>query len=425
MHPRSLPSRLRQSAVARNTAWMMGGQSARMLVLGAYFLVIARSLGAAEYGRFISALTLAFVITPLVGWGSSPLLVKNASRDRSLLAVYWGNGLLQILATGAVLIPLTGWAAALILPRDTPPALIWAVIVTALVMEPVLILAASAFQAVEQMERVALLNTIPLVARLVAAVVFVRFCPGRGSAVWAGFYLAASALAAGTGLWFAHSLLGPPRLALARIRPELSEGFHFSFALVTQAVYTGIDKTLLARLASAPAAGTYGAACRIVEAALIPINALAYASIPRFFQHGVAGVSSGARYALRLSAWAGAYALAVSALLYLAAPAAVLLLGPGYADTSHALRWLALLPCLMALQTLAGQSLAGSGFQHYRSWFQLFIALLSVGLNVWLIPAYSWKGAVWVSLSCQALLLAGSWGMLAFLRGRKAGSVIG
>jgi hypothetical protein len=38
---------------------------------------------------------------------------------------------------------------------------------------------------------------------------------------------------------------------------------------------------------------------------------------------------------------------------------------------------------------------------------QILVAVANVVLNLWLIPAYSWKGAAWASLGCDGLLAVG------------------
>ena len=39
-----------------------------------------------------------------------------------------------------------------------------------------------------------------------------------------------------------------------------------------------------------------------------------------------------------------------------------------------------------------------------RSGVQALVAFFNVGINLWLIPAYSWLGAAWASIASDALL---------------------
>jgi O-antigen/teichoic acid export membrane protein len=47
------------------------------------------------------------------------------------------------------------------------------------------------------------------------------------------------------------------------------------------------------------------------------------------------------------------------------------------------------------------------------------VAVLNVGLNFWLIPAYSWRGAAWSSLACDGALALVMYGVLMFVMGKE------
>src|SRR5579864_8643360 len=89
--------------LVRNTLWALSGSGMRLLIQAAYFIIIARCLGAGQYGGFIAATALTGVISPFVGLGCGALLIKNVSRDRRLFSEYWGNGLIITLVSGSIL----------------------------------------------------------------------------------------------------------------------------------------------------------------------------------------------------------------------------------------------------------------------------------------------------------------------------------
>ena len=62
---------------------------------------------------------------------------------------------------------------------------------------------------------------------------------------------------------------------------------------------------------------------------------------------------------------------------------------------------------------LAADSLTGAGRQGARTACQVGVAVANVGLNFWLIPAYSWTGAVVSTLVCDGLLAVTLWGVVA------------
>jgi O-antigen/teichoic acid export membrane protein len=80
------------------------------------------------------------------------------------------------------------------------------------------------------------------------------------------------------------------------------------------------------------------------------------------------------------------------------------LLGAEYKDASSALRWLAVLPVLRSVHLFLADALTGAGYQRMRSIIQAVVAMVNVLINMWIIPLYSWRGAAWSSIACDALL---------------------
>ena len=192
----------------------------------------------------------------------------------------------------------------------------------------------------------------------------------------------------------------------------MREGAYFSITLSSQNIYNDIDKTMLARLATLEAAGIYGAAYRIIDVSFTPVRSLLYASYARFFQSGVSGIRGTLAFSVKLLPYAVGYGLLASLVLFLFAPVLPYILGKEYTETVLALRWLSLLPLLKSIHYFAADSLTGAGFQGTRSICQLVTAFLNVGLILWLIPAYSWRGAAWASIATDLVLALAMWGLV-------------
>jgi O-antigen/teichoic acid export membrane protein len=199
--------------------------------------------------------------------------------------------------------------------------------------------------------------------------------------------------------------LGAPKFAPVRIRGELMEGFYFGASLSAQTVYNDIDKTMLARLSTLDATGTYAAAYRMIDVVFTPVRSVLYASYPSFFRHGQGGIAASYAFAKRLLPMAVGYSAAAMIGLFVAAPVIPLLLGAEYARTVEALRWLALLPLLKSVHYFLADSLTGAGYQGVRTFAQMGVAVFNVALNLWLIPGYSWRGAAWASIASDAMLV--------------------
>ena len=86
--------------------------------------------------------------------------------------------------------------------------------------------------------------------------------------------------------------------------------------------------------------------------------------------------------------------------------------GPEYEAATLALQGLSALLVLKAIHYLAADTLSGGRMQGRRTVAQIAVGVVNAGLNVWLIPAYGWQGAVVSSLVCDALLAVLLWGCL-------------
>jgi len=397
------------SPLARNTLWALAGYGMRLLVQAGYFILMARYLGVKQYGGFIAVTALVSLISPFVGLGSGNLLVKNASRDKSLFAAYWGQGLWITTLSGAGLVVFVVGLCLVLLPRGIPVIAIVLIAVSDLIFVKLLEMAGWAFQAFEMISKCAHLNVLLSVFRLLGIAGLALTMEHPNFLAWSAVYFAGSVLAALIGVIWVTRRFGKPRLPLNLLRGERSEGFYFSVSLSAQTIYNDIDKTMVARLASLEAAGIYGAAYRLIDVAFTPVRALLNAAYPGFFRNGHHGIQESLRYGRRLLKRAIPYSILASAALVIGAPLVPFVLGRDYAGVGEALRWLAVLPVLKTIHYFTADSLTGAGYQGLRTLTQVGVAVFNVAINFWLIPAYGWRGAAWSSIASDGLLALTLW----------------
>ena len=401
---------------------MFLGQGMRQLLRAVYFLIVPRALGVEQYGLFVGVTALAAILAPFATLGIGNLLVKNVSRDKKVVAEYWGNSLVLTAASGAALILLMMGIARLLLPGKVPWLLVFVVAISDLLFAKVVDVATQAFQAFDLMAKTAQLNVLASLTRVIGAVVFVAlFRQSHNAMAWTWIYFAASVVTTVIAMQWVNRQLAQPVLALWRIKPELLEGCYFSVSMSSQSIYNDIDKTMMVQLSTLDGAGIYAAAYRLIDVAFLPVRSLLWAAYPSFFRHGQGGVGASTRYARRLIPRACLYSLLACAALFVGAPIVPHLLGPEYARTTEALRWLSPLPLLKTLHYFVADSLTGAGLQGVRTAVQVGVAVFNILLNLWLIPAYSWRGASWSSLASDGLLALSLWFAVLWL-GRQEGA---
>ena len=394
-----------KTALARNTAWMLAGLGLRFVIQALYFIEIARSLGATNYGAFVGVVALVGIAYPFGPLGAGNLLIKHVARDRSQFARCWGHALVTIGVCGSVLLAVVLAASRFALPGSIPARLVLLVAGADLFGLNLVTVSGQAFQAFEQLHWTAALNVLLSAGRLLGAVILISIHTRPSALQWGYLYFGASAAAAVVAVLLVSVRLGLPVFSSPRTFAELREGFYFSAGLSAQTVYNDIDKTMLARLSTLDAAGIYGAAYRLIDVSFVPISALLSSAYPSFFRAGARGISASFAYAKPLLLRALVYSSSVCCLLILCAGLLPRIIGAEYAASAEALRWLAPLPILKGLHYFFSDSLTGAGFQPVRTSVQAGVAVFNVLLNLWLIPAYSWRGAAWSSLASDGLLL--------------------
>jgi len=407
------------ASLKQNTAWMLSGEVARLGIQAVYFIMMARNLGPGQYGAFVAVTAAAALVSPFVGLGAGNLMVKNVARDRNLFGECWGNSLFTVSISGLTLVAVVLGASLLLLPPSIPLSAMIFIVAAEVLLAPFVLVAVYAFQSMERMRWMASLNVFACFTRLLAIATIVALHQPTLMA-WSVAYLVTAAVSAAAALTAVACQIGKPALCLRRIRTDFREGLYFSTGLSAQTIYNDIDKTMLARLSTLDAVGIYAAAYRLIDVAFIPVRSLMAAAYPGFFRSGKAGIAGSMAYGRRLMKKSVAYSIGIAAAMLLLAPLVPHILGNQYARTSEALRWLALLPLLKSIHYFGADSLTCAGYQWLRTLAQMAIAAFNVLINLWIIPAYSWRGAAWSSLASDGMLAVILWSCALFIARSEA-----
>ena len=417
-----LSTRMKTRGLLRDTIHLSVGQGLRLVIQAAYFVLIARSLGPDAYGAFVTVVAMAALLGPFSGLGTANLFIKNVRSNKREAAICWGNGILLTVFSGSLLSAL-GLGLSLILHLQTAPLVVITVCVSDLVLLKVTELAAFGFTALDRMKQTSIQSVVVSLLRLAGIAALMAMVHTVTLDRWVWVYLVATllgtiyAVAKGSQLW------GPPHLDLPALRKDVAEGVFFSIANSATTIYNDIDKIMLSRLANLEATGIYAAAYRMIDVSMAPVRSLAAAAYPQFFRKGAGGIRATYNYALSLIAKAVLYGAIASAGLWLLAPMMPHILGSKYDQVVPAVRWLALIPLLRCLHSFMADALSGAGCQRTRTGIHVLVALINIGLNLLILPRYSWRGAAWTSLGCDGLLVLLFWSAALAYRRRSSHAV--
>jgi O-antigen/teichoic acid export membrane protein len=393
---------------------MLLGQAAVLATQAAYFLVLARLLGSAEYGIFAGATALIAIFGTFSSLGSGMILLRYVSAQHSRFAEYWGNAIVSTLLAGLLVAAVAAFGGAF-LTHSQVPGLLVTIAIGDCIFGQLAACAGQAFQAMERIRVTALLNAFTSVLRL-SAVVTLWLLRGRTTAsVWAFASMSVSGLAALAGIITVTIQIGRPRFRSRLLLDRLGEGFGFSVAYSTTSIYNDIDKAMLARYGMYAANGAYSVAYRIIDMACIPVRALHAAALPHFFRAGASAPGGSAAFAKQVLKPTFAWGVLAGIGLFVGAPLLVPILGSGFAAAVPALRWLAVIPVFRTLHLSAGDAITSGGHQRWRTMSQLGAAILNFGLNLYLIPRLSWEGAAWASVATDGALAFANWTILTWL----------
>ncbi|RRA48239.1 flippase [Acidipila sp. EB88] len=416
----SLPGRLqqplttlRQSSLARNAGWMLAGQGLNVVFQAAYFILLARLLGTVEYGIYAGAIALVTILGNFSSLGSGTLFVRYVTADRKNFSVYWGNILLStFLLSGFVILGLKFFASHFV--SSSSASIIVVVAIGECFCRQLAYACGQVFQTYEKLKITALLNLLTSFLRLLASGALLLALHHATARQWAAASLIVSLLVSASAVFLVQRSFGRPTFSLRLARQRATEGFGFSFSGSAASVFNDVDKTMLSHHHMDAANGIYTVAYRVVDIGTMPVYSLFSAAFPRFFASGD-NPAAARTYAERLVKRSVLMALVLAAGMFLLAPVLPVLAGKGFAESVSALRWLCLIPMFRSLHLSAGSALTGSGLQRYRTGSDVFVALLNVGLNLYLIPRYGWHGAAFASLASDGTLGILNWTLLAVL----------
>lgn len=391
-----------RSAILRNASWTFTAQTLQLAGRFGYFVIAAHVLGPAGYGTFVGCAALIAAMSPFASLGTEFLVVKYVSRDRRQLQPYVGTALLVTIVCGSLLTLLALGIRPKVLPASATAAMLASVAIADLFGRQIIAICCNAFAAMQEFRTYTQLMAGSTTLRLVAAIILAA---STASALkWAYLYAASTLLGASICLAAVTRCCGRPQFPSRLIVPSIREGFHFSTSAASQSVYNDIDKTMLARLSTVDAAAIYAVAYRFVDAAMLPIRAVASAAYPEFFRRGTQGVTSSFALARSIIRHSASYGLLTGLILFVCAGALPSIMGREYASSVAALRWLCLLPALKSVHAFLTDTLTGADYQWQRSLIQMAVAAFNILVNLWIIRTFSWRGAAWSSLATDLLL---------------------
>ena len=359
----------------------MAGEVIAKLASLAFFVVMARELGARGFGEFQFALALTGALIYLAGFGTDQLLAREVARDRGLAGRMLADAAAVKVLGGLLML---GAAVLLVSFGDTSAegrAAVAIVGAGALLEE----LSKSWHSIFLGYERLDLVSAALIVQRTVTAAVGIAVLLAGGGLVAASVVYAGGAA---VGVLACELLLR--RLGLRRAQvdasgwlPLIRAGVPIGVVSLLMIVLLRLDVTMLSFLTDAATVGVYAVAFRLVEATQFMGGAMAMAMLPWLAR---AGENLTRGFALGLLA-VNALLLPIGlALALFAGPVIDLLYGDEFEPSVVPLQILGLMTLFYGINAYASVSLVARYRPLVYGRLLVPVIALNVMLNLILIP---------------------------------------
>ena len=391
----------------------------QLLVQGIYFIILARTFAPEKYGAYVGIVAIVSILIPFASWGSEQIIIQNVSRQRSLFRESWGTGILKTLIFGSLFTSLILIVYSFFPIPGISIQVVFVVALANLIFLRLNDLVRDSFVGIGMLDYTAKIMFLVSVNRFFFLLVLITLYDNPSILAWTIIYCIATFLAAVMSTYLLVKQVDYPKFVLAKVKEDLKLGFSFAIGISAQTIYNDIDKSMLAKLSTLESAGIYGAAYHILNVSFTPILSLAMASFRNFFQQGASGIKSSFELCKKLLPMSVGYSLLAIVGLAIFAPLVPLILGSEYRDSATALMFLSPSIFFRTMHIFAADTLTGADLQKVRSGSQVLVAMINGLLNYWLIPLYSWRGAIWATLISECLLMIVLWSAV-YLYSRKS-----
>jgi O-antigen/teichoic acid export membrane protein len=390
-----------QGRVAGNTVARAAGEAVAKLGSLAFYVVMARELGHADYGAFVFALALTGTLLIASGFGTDELIARQVARDHSRA----GPDLADVaLLKGAMSAILLAVAVGIVVVGGYPAETQIATVIVGLGAAAEVM--AKSWHAVFQgRERLELVSACLILQRLLTASVGIALLLSGAGLVAAAFaYLGGAlvALAAAELALRRHTPAARPPPRWAGAQRLLRDGLPIGVAGLLFILILKTDVLLLSFLDSNAAVGLYAAAFRLIEGTQFLAWSFDAAMLPWLAR--TRGPSLVRGYGLGLKLEAGLLLPIALVVACFAGPIVRLLYGDGYAGSITPLTLLAPTIVLYGLQSLSATLLIARDAPGVFARVAAVVAVQNVVCNAVAIPLAGPSGAAAVALSSSVLL---------------------
>lgn len=390
------------------------GQSlAGMVVAAAFqvisFLLLAHTLGVRSFGFFVSAVAIGLTISELVGLGTGENLVRVAARDKQMISGAFRYGLKAIIITsimiGLPLVPLAAWFLA---PEGMFFPII-ALIASEAVITRTALYCEHSYLGLQDYRLTAIARILVPAFRCLGFILIILTLDITDMTSLICMQIGATILATVIMLSHLFKLIGKnngPNPGAIEKRNWFNFGAPVAIANLQRSMQLHADKYLVTLFAGPEIGGIYAAGFRLIQMALLPLQAYIRTTYGGFFSAGRNGLQASVDYAKTVVTPLLLIAIFCTIVAYMGSFLVVFLLGEDYAPASFVVRVLSPLLILWALQYVMTDILMGADRVWPRIWISLTANIVGFTLLVILAGSYGINGVVTAVLATMTFFIS-------------------
>ena len=393
---------------AGNALWLLIAEATGKVASFVFVVVVARNLGAGDYGAFAFAIAFMAPFYRLSSWGVDSVTISEVAKDHAEAVRILPAGLAVRSALGLLALLVALGIAPLFV--DGRPLAALAVLGVALLLDEISQYLSAVFRAFERMEFHAIVVfTNRVLSVLLALAIFAA--GGKLLAVCIA-YLAGSFGAMVFGFFFLARFLPdgmrwrPDRTTL---RHMLKTGAPLGIAGAVNMLAFRADTVILQAVKGTVAVAQYSVAYRFFDSLAFVAYNLGDTAMPRIARTGK-GRDAGRTFMLTAAAILAFYLPLAVAYVFAGRWIVVTLFSDAYAEAAPALMWLGAAAALYGIAFLARVSCISLGRRREITWIAVIALAANLSINAFTIPRWSGTGAAAATFFTEvveAILLAG------------------
>lgn len=381
---------------AKNFAWMASSQVGGKIAGFVFVIIIARGLGAQQYGYFNFATSFVPLFLMFGTWGLEAAVISEIAKGQRRLSALFMSGLLLRISLGLLALGVAFTIAPALI--DGGEAFISLMLVGfALFLDEVSGFIGTVFKAFERMRYYA---QAIFINRILSTLLALGALMLGGNLTLVSLMYLLGSLSAVVFAWAALRKHFPPvYLADASVgtaRELLGAGLPLGVAAVLSMAVFRIDAVMLQGFEGPIAVGMYGIAYRFLDSFLFVSWSLASVALPRIARSGATALS------------ARTYQMTVALVLSFYLPIAVgsffvsewvveTVFSARYLPAAAAVPWLTTAGVFYGISYVSRLASIGVGRRWALAWVGGLALVLNVALNLYAIPRYGFEGAAAVT----------------------------